>query len=223
MPAIIVAAAITAGASVGTSVYMNRQQRKANDKAAAQQGEQFDEQMVLERQRMDDERKMWEAEQADLRAFHEAQQKQAEEDIRESRFRWETGEANAEPYREAGYAATNALLERAGLPAAAPRVKPTPPAHFADPAPAPTTPVAPGARTGGGDRNTTSMWDDTTLPTTRSETPAMSPESYARIASSPEALAQMTPEERVEFSRELQTIPMGTLMARPRRTNASTL
>jgi hypothetical protein len=216
---------IAGGTAVGATIYGSRQQRKANREALAANKDMTDEQIALERERMAKDEQAWKEEQRLLRERHDAEQRQIQEDMAESRFRWETDEAHAEPYREAGYGALGQLVNRAGLPALAPRQRPTAPSHLLPPPPA-----APPVLTGGdrlrpmSDQGRfpmvdTSGWDTVSRPTMLSEdgSPAVTPESYARIATSQEALSAMTPEEEEQFTKEASTIPIAALMKRPAR------
>jgi hypothetical protein len=209
----VVAALVTGAAGTATTIYAVRAQKKAQEKAAKEGKASVDEQIALERERMAEDRRVWEEEQALLKQQFDASQRQAAEDLAEQRWRWESGEANAEPYREAGYSALSALTGRAGLPTPGPRVKPAPPSHLVED----TTPkLVPGTTDPVGTPRNTTMWDSTALPVMLSDTaPTMTPDAYARIATSPEALSQMTPEERELFTQEAMQVPIGALMTRP--------
>ncbi|MBA3578922.1 MAG: hypothetical protein H0W42_02955 [Gemmatimonadaceae bacterium] len=221
---LIVGSLITAGVSAGTSIYANRSQRKANEQASRDTVAMNTEQIGLETKRMEQDREMWLQEQSQLKEFHDAQQKQSAEDVAELRHRWDTDQANAEPYREVGYSAIGALAGRAGLPAPAPRQKPALPAHLSAPAPQ----MAPPASTDMTQPRDTKMWDAPQLPRTLgtpppapvsgTPAPAMTPAAYARIASSDEAMAAMSTQEREQFDAELATVPgINELMMPSRR------
>jgi hypothetical protein len=213
----ITAAIITGAVAGGTTIYATQQARRENERNRRAGNEAIDEQVEFERERLAAEERRADLEEAERRRQWEAEQQRADEEFEESLYRWNYDNALESPFRQGSLSAFNQLLTRANLPNVSGYELPAPPAHFsARPGP------AEGTRTllGTPDSNTTQMWDTPTLPTRREEE-AMSPASYARLASSPEALSEMTPTEYDEFSRELETMPMSALLAVPPRRQAA--
>lgn len=216
MPAAIpiIAAVVGGGITAGTTIYATRQQRRMNRENRDASLEMNDEQMQLERERMAQEQAAWREEQDMLKAAHDAQVKRDEQEFAELRYQWDYDNALETPWRTGGLSAYNAVLQRAGLPTVDAPALPAAPAHFSS---------TPGTQPGSRDvldaptRNSTQMWDEPTAPTMRSDDTAMSPIAYARLATSPEALAEMTPEERVDFEQELASRPMSQLLTMPAR------
>jgi hypothetical protein len=217
-----IAMVIAGGTTAATSIYANRQQRKSNERATDIEQKSIDEQIALQREQMEEERLRWEEEQDMLEAAHKAQQENILAERDELRYRWESDEAHAEPYREAGYGALSELVSRAGLPAIGPRTRPEMPASMRPDATDASTVIEVDTKAPGRVRPMSERvraMDEPTLPVMlRDQTEPMTPQAYARIATTPEVVSAMSPDELQTFEEELASIPMSALLTRSRRT-----
>jgi hypothetical protein len=232
-----VAMTIAAAAGTGTSIYGMKKASKANKEAAKAEEKTIDREIELRREEQAKEEERFNREQDAMERRHQAEQEnilaereydegQDYADRAENRYRWESKDANLEPYRDVGFGALSALAGRSGLAAPAPRQHPGPPPELIAPVPrataapvvAPDASVFPGG--GGAPRNSTQPVPTPTPTENVSRSSAMTPQAYARIATSPDALAAMTPDERTQLEQELAGIPMSALISRPRRNTA---